>query len=98
MDKNREYKFNIIIPEGEKPVKEINEFNDFSIIENPNSNSNTANQNKKILKINAICISPTGEEIAFYCGTNSTIYLYTSKLAKFSPKKIKLSIDKIKQG
>ena len=44
-----------------------------------------------------ICISPTGEEIAFYCGTNSTIYLYTSKLAKFSPKKIKLSIDKIKQ-
>ena len=97
MDKNREYKFNIIIPEGEKPVKEMNEFNDFSIIENPNSNSNTVNQNKKILKINAICISPTGEEIAFYCGTNSTIYLYTSKLAKFSPKKIKLSIDKIKQ-
>ena len=35
--------------------------------------------------------------MAFYSKSNSTIYLYESKLAKFSPKKFQLTMDKIKQ-
>ena len=92
IDRNREYKTNVIGPE--EVIKEkLPEFEDIEIIDNPNEA-----KKKKMLKISAMCISPDGEEIAFYSGSNSTIYLSSSSnLAKFSPKKIKLSVDKIKQ-
>ena len=92
IDRNREYKTNVIGPE--EVIKEkLPEFEDIEIIDNPNEA-----KKKKILKISAMCISPDGEEIAFYSGSNSTIYLSSSSnLSKFSPKKIKLSVDKIKQ-
>lgn len=46
-------------------------------------------------KINAMCISPDKEQVAFYCADNTTIYIYNSNLEKSSMKKIILNVNKI---
>ena len=43
----------------------------------------------------AMCISPNNEEVAFYSGKNSTLYICSSELRKSEMKKIKLSVNKI---
>ena len=48
-------------------------------------------------KIDAMCISPDKGEIAFYCGNNSTLYIYPSSLDNSEMKKIKLNINNIQQ-
>ena len=48
-------------------------------------------------KINAFCLSPCKDKIAFYCADNTTIYIYDSNLEKKnSLKKIKIDINNIK--
>ena len=95
-EKNKEVKYNEIIPEdfSEKKEEDQNK-NIFDMDNENNGETGEINNNNKKGKINAMCISPNKEEIAFYCANNSTIYVYPSTLKKSEMKKFTLKMDKI---
>ena len=79
----------IIIPEKENEVNEAIPSN----IQEVNVESNKIKNIKG--EINAMCISPDKEQIAFYCASNSAIYVYSSDLKPSSKTKITFKLDKI---
>ena len=95
-EKNKQVKYDIIIPEELGNNEENDKQNQKNIfdLENNDNENDEINNNKKC-KINAMCISPNQENIAFYCATNSTIYIYPSSLRKGDMEKYTLKMDKI---
>ena len=89
MEKNKNVHAKIINPENENEVTE-------AIPSNTQEGNVEPDKIKNIKgKINAMCISPDKEQIAFYCASNSTIYVYSSDLKPSSKTKITLKLDKI---
>jgi len=96
LEKNKNLKYDIINPEGESQGNKIEMEKDSNDIWTMEESKERKDNQKS--KISAICISPNNEEIAFYNGNNSTIYIYSSsELENSKPRKIKLKIDNIQQ-